>query len=64
MAEVRPGDREKTGFRQGEAKGKYPMSTEDQCVSAVKLRHHGKGVSAGAVLAKAARAASSHGWKR
>lgn len=63
MAEVRPGDREKTGFKKGEAKGRYPMATEQQCLSAVKLRHHGKGVSGAAVLNKAARAASAHGWK-
>lgn len=47
MAEVRPGDREKTGM-QG---GKYPVATHAQRMSAIKLRHHGKGVSASAVLA-------------
>ena len=64
MAEVKPGDREKTGFKKGEAKGRFPMATEQQCLSAVKLRSHGKGVSVSAVLAKASRAASAHGWKR
>ena len=48
--------REKTGSKGG----KYPIFDQKSCVSAVKLRHHGKGISAGAVLAKASRWASSH----
>lgn len=64
MAKVKAGDRKRTGIKKGAAKGKYPMATEAQCCSAVRLRHHGKGVSASAVLAKASRAANSHGWTR
>ena len=56
--------RKKTGFKKGTAKGKFPMSSERQCISAVKLRHHGKGVSAKAVLNKASRAANANNWKR
>jgi hypothetical protein len=64
MAQVKAGDREKTGFKKGSAKGKYPMATEAQCLSAVKLRNNGKGVSGAAVLNKAARVASANGWSR
>ena len=64
MATVTQEDRDKTGFKKGEAKGKYPMNSEAMCISAVRLRNHGKGVSGAAVLAKASRAASAHGWKR
>ena len=32
---------------------KYPIFDQKSCVSAVKLRHHGKGVSAGSVLSRA-----------
>lgn len=64
MAKVTAKDRRKTGFKSGKAKGKYPMATEAQCISAVKLRHHSKSISAAAVLAKASSAASSHGWAR
>lgn len=46
--------RAKTGTR----KGKYPIFDQKSCTSAVKLRHHGKGVSAGSVLARAAAWAS------
>jgi hypothetical protein len=62
MATVKPGDRARTGFKKGSAKGKYPMATQAQCVSAVKLRHHGKGVSASAVLSKASAVASRNNW--
>jgi hypothetical protein len=62
MAKVRKGDRKRTGFKKGAAKGKYPMSTEAQCVSAVKLRHHGKGVGSSAILTKASQRANAHGW--
>ncbi len=48
--------REKTGSKGG----KYPIFDQKSCVSAVKLRHHGKGISASAVLAKASRWASAH----
>lgn len=56
--------RRKTGFKSGKAKGKYPMANERECISAVKLRHHSKVVSAEAVLNKATRAANAHGWSR
>ncbi|HEY45692.1 MAG TPA: hypothetical protein G4O14_02775 [Anaerolineae bacterium] len=55
MATVREGDRKKTGMKGG----KYPVATVAQCLSAIKLRHHGKGVSASSVLAHVAR--SKHG---
>lgn len=64
MAKVRAGDRKRTGFKKGKAKGKYPMASQAQCLSAIKLRHHSKAVSASAVLAKASRAANAHGWTR
>ena len=46
MAVVRPGDRKKTGMRGG----KFPVATVAQCLSAIKLRGKGKGVSKSAVL--------------
>ena len=56
MAKVRPGDRKKTGMKGGKSKkGKYPVATVAQCLSAIRLRHNGKGVSAAAVLAHVAR---------
>jgi hypothetical protein len=64
MAKVTQKDRDKTGMKKEGAEGKYPMSTEAQCLSAVRLRHNGKGVSAAEVLAKASRAANSHNWER
>ena len=45
--------RKKSGIRGGGKKGKYPIFDQKSCTSAVKLRHHGKGISPGAVLAKA-----------
>ncbi len=54
-------ERSKTGMK---GSGKYPMPDEAACISAVKLRHHGKGVTAAAVLAKASRAANAHNWTR
>lgn len=56
MAKVRAGDRAKTKRRTGSAK--YPMETASQVSSAIRLRHHGKGVSASTVLARASRAVS------
>jgi len=41
--------------------GKYPIFDHRSCLSAVKLRHHGKGVSAQSVLTRAARWAREHG---
>lgn len=55
MAEVRPGDRKKTGIKSGPNKGKYPLATVSQALSAIKLRHHGKGVSPSSVLSRVAR---------
>ena len=39
--------------KSGTKGGKYPIFDQKSCVSAVKLRHHGKGVSAGSVLSRA-----------
>ena len=64
MAKVTAEDRKKTGMKKKGAEGKFPMATEAQCISAVKLRHNGKGVTAAAVLSKASRAASAHNWDR
>lgn len=47
--------REKTGIKSGKNKGKYPLATKSQALSAIKLRHHGKGVSASSVLSRVAR---------
>lgn len=58
MAEVKPGDREKHGMKGG----KYPVATRAQAMSAIKLRHHGKGVSASAVLSHVASRARAQGW--
>ena len=46
--------RRKTGAKGG----KYPIFDQKSCVSAVKLRHHGKGVSSTSVLARASAWAS------
>lgn len=47
--------RKKTGIKSGKNKGKYPLATKSQALSAIKLRHHGKGVSAASVLSRVAR---------
>jgi hypothetical protein len=47
--------RKKTGIKKGPNKGKYPLSTLKQALSAIKLRHHGKGVSSSSVLSRVAR---------
>jgi len=57
MAEVRKGDRAKTGFDDGS----YPVSTEGQCLSAVRLRHNSPKHSAGEVLSHVARAKACQG---
>ena len=54
MAKVKADDREEHGM-QG---GKYPCATAAQCNSAIKLRHHGKGVSPDAVLSHVLSSAS------
>lgn len=52
--------RKKAGMKGGGKKGKYPIFDQKSCMSAVKLRHHGKGTAAAAVLAKASRWASAN----
>lgn len=52
--------RSKSGMKGGVKKGKFPVFDEKSARSAIKLRHHGKGVSASAVLAKVARWARAH----
>jgi len=52
--------RKKAGMKGGGKKGKYPIFDQKSCTSAVALRHHGHGVSAAAVLAKASRWASAN----
>ena len=54
--------RKKAGMKGKRPKGKepYPIFDQESCMSAVGLRHHGKGVSAAAVLAKASRWASAN----
>lgn len=42
-------DREK----HGDSQGKFPIGDHKSCMSAVKLRHNGKGVSASSVLNRA-----------
>jgi hypothetical protein len=53
MAEVNKGDREGYGF----SDGSYPCKTSSQMMSAIKLRHNGKGHSAAEVLSHVARMA-------
>jgi len=52
--------RKKAGMKDGERRGKFPVFDEKSARSAIKLRHHGKGVSASAVLAKVSRWARAH----
>jgi len=52
--------RKKAGMKDGGKKGKYPVFDVKSAMSAIKLRHHGKGVTASAVLAKVARWARAH----
>jgi len=44
----------------GSKGGKYPIFDHKSCMSAVKLRHHGKGISSDAVLSKASAWASKN----
>jgi hypothetical protein len=44
--------RKETGIKSGKGKGKYPLATKRQALSAINLRHHGKGVSASSVLSR------------
>lgn len=59
MAKVRSGDRKRTGMKGKGKQGKYPVATVAQCLSAIRLRHHGKGTSVSGVLSHVAR--SKHG---
>ena len=63
MAKVTAADRKKTGMKGKGRSGKFPVATHAQRMSAIKLRHNGKGVSASAVLAHVARAARAAGDK-
>jgi hypothetical protein len=57
--------RKKSGMKGGsQKKGKYPVFDERSAMSAIKLRHHGKGVSASAVLNKVAAWASRNNNRR
>jgi hypothetical protein len=56
VAKVTKKDRQKTKERTGSSK--FPMENASQVRSAIKLRHHGKGVSASTVLSRASRAVS------
>lgn len=56
--------RRKYGMKGGSRSGKFPVFDERSALSAIKLRHHGKGVSARAVLDKVARWARAHGNQR
>lgn len=52
MASISAEQRKKHGI--GDT-GKFPVFNHKTCMSAVKLRHHGSGISASRVLAHAAR---------
>jgi len=39
--------------KSGNKSGKFPIFDHKSCMSAVKLRHNGKGVSSGSVLSRA-----------
>lgn len=54
---------EKAREKSGDKSGRFPIFDHKSCVSAVKLRHHGKGVSASSVLDRAAAWARKHGDK-
>jgi hypothetical protein len=49
--------------KSGDKSGKFPIFDHKSCMSAVKLRHHGKGVSSGSVLSRAAAWARKNGDK-
>ncbi len=49
--------------KHGDRKGSFPIFDGKSCRAAVKLRHHGKGVSASSVLDRAAAWARKHGDK-
>jgi len=54
---------ERARSKHGDKSGKYPIFDHKSCMSAVKLRHHGKGTSASGVLSRAASWARKHGDK-
>ncbi|NIV32697.1 MAG: hypothetical protein GWN58_25595 [Anaerolineae bacterium] len=56
--------RKKSGMKGKGKKGKFPVFDRKSALSAIKLRHHGKGVSAAAVLRKVAAWASAHNDRR
>jgi len=56
--------RKKAGMKGGgEKKGKFPVFDHKSAISAINLRHSGKGVSASAVLAKVSAWATKNGDK-
>lgn len=55
--------RKKTGMKGSGKQGKFPVFDHHSAMSALKLRHHGKGVSASAVIAKVRAWASRNGDK-
>lgn len=50
----------KTRKKSGGKGGSYPVFDQKSCVNAVRLRNHGKSMTASAVLAKASRWANAH----
>jgi len=46
--------------KSGSKGGKFPVFDHKSAMSAIKLRHNGKGISAAAVLAKVSRWANEH----
>jgi hypothetical protein len=50
MASISAEQRKKHGIG---STGKFPVFSQSTCISAVKLRHHGSGISASRVLAHA-----------
>ena len=52
--------RRKAGMKGKGKKGKYPVFDVTSAMRAIRLRHHGKGVTANAVLNKVARWARAH----
>jgi hypothetical protein len=49
--------------KSGNKEGKFPIFDHKSAMSAIKLRHNGKGVTAESVLSRAARWATSHNDK-
>lgn len=58
MANVEKNDRANTGF----SDGSYPVATQAQAMSAIKLRGHSKKHSSQSVLSHVAAAAKKNGW--